>query len=168
MTEDNFANSSSTFKTYDIPKKIELYRDTWKPSETKMKYHEQRLKQSGIAFWLSFCGSIAGFAVIVVSLVVGYMTKNLGWIGIVGGAVTECVSVLFYFLSIESNKKISEFFQELTKESNVNHSLSLANDVKDEKVKDDLLVKLSLHLSGLSDDAVSDLTSECLYNYKNQ
>ena len=127
-------------------------------------YHDQRLGQSKWAFWLSFFGSIAGFIVIVASLLIGLYTKNTGWIGVVGGAVTECVSVLFYALSNQANKKISEFYQELTKENNINHSIDLVQKVNDKNIKDDILSKLSLHLAGISDDKICELTTNNLTN----
>ncbi|MCC2228118.1 hypothetical protein [Blautia fusiformis] len=58
------------------------------PNETeqmKKEYHKQRLWQSKMAFGLSFGGSIAGFIVIIISVVYGMYTNNNQWPGIVSG-----------------------------------------------------------------------------------
>lgn len=44
---------------------ITIADDTWLPDKAKNNYHTQRLKQSKWAFWLSFWGAIAGFAVLI-------------------------------------------------------------------------------------------------------
>lgn len=56
----------------------QLFKDTWINPGVKRMYHDQRLGQSKWAFWLSFFGSIAGFIVIVASLLIGLYTKKHG------------------------------------------------------------------------------------------
>ena len=46
---------------------ITIADDTWLPDKAKNNYHTQRLKQSKWAFWLSFWGAIAGFAVLIIT-----------------------------------------------------------------------------------------------------
>lgn len=76
------------------------------------------------------------------------------WPGIVSGVVIEAVSALFYGLSNRANEKITEFFSELTKDSNVKAAMKLCEQVKNDDVRDCLLVKLSLHLSGISEEKI--------------
>lgn len=116
------------------------------PNETeqmKKEYHKQRLWQSKMAFWLSFSGSIGGFAVIVGSVIYGMATNNNQWPGIVSGVVVEAVSALFYTLSNKANEKISEFFKELTEDSKIKNALELAREMEEgNTVKNQLYVKL--------------------------
>lgn len=134
------------------------------PNETeqmKKEYHKQRLWQSKMAFWLSFGGSIAGFLVIIVSVGYGMHTNNNQWPGIVSGIVVEAVSALFYTLSNKANEKISEFFKELTEDSKIKNALELAREIEGaDTVKNQLYVKLSLHLSGLDEEKICKSTFE--------
>lgn len=134
------------------------------PNETeqmKKEYHKQRLWQSKMAFWLSFGGSIAGFLVIIVSVIYGMYTNNNQWPGVVSGMVVEAVSALFYTLSNRANEKISEFFKELTVDSKIKNALELAREIEGEdNVKNQLFVKLSLHLSGIDEEKICRSTLE--------
>ena len=72
---------------------------------------------------------------------------------------------MFYGLSNKANEKITEFFVELTKDSNIKSAISLCDKVKDNDVRDSLLVKLSLHLSGISEEKkCKDFTEVCNKN----
>ena len=134
------------------------------PNETeqmKKEYHKQRLWQSKMAFGLSFGGSIAGFIVIIISVVYGMYTNNNQWPGIVSGIVVEAVSALFYTLSNKANEKISEFFKGLTEDSKIKNALELAREIEGaDTVKNQLYVKLSLHLSGLDEEKICKSTFE--------
>lgn len=105
------------------------------PNETeqmKKEYHKQRLWQSKMAFGLSFGGSIAGFIVIIISVVYGMYTNNNQWPGIVSGIVVEAVSALFYTLSNKANEKISEFFKGLTEDSKIKNALEWHEKLKEQ------------------------------------
>lgn len=134
--------------------------EPWIPDEAKKKYHEQRLNQSKWAFRLSFWGSIAGFIVLSLSIWWSISTGKVEWAGIVPGTVIEAVSVLFFTLSNKANDKITEFFKELTKDSNVKKSIELIESVKNNDVKDMLIVKLSLYLSGIDEERICKNTNE--------
>lgn len=143
-------------------------KDTWKNKsleKIKQDYHEQRLAQSKWAFWLSFWGSIFGFVVIVFSIGYGIIIGESEWPGIVSGIVIEAVSALFYGMTNRANEKISEFFRELTKESNVLEALKLAGKIEDSDIADELRVKLSLHLSGIDEDKICKNTKDVCENH---
>ena len=126
--------------------------------KTKQDYHEQRLNQSKWAFWLSFLGSIAGFIIIVGSL----LLNGNQWPGIVSGGIIEAVSVLFYQLSNNANQKVTEFFDKLTIDSNTTQAIDLIEKIEDSKTKDELIVKMSLHLIGIDEDKIcSRVRSVC-------
>lgn len=125
--------------------------EPWSPNNLKKAYHQQRLDQSKWAFWLSFCGSIVGFVVIIAAVIFGLVTDSSEWPGIVSGIIIEAVSALFYELSNRANEKITEFFAELTKEANVNTAVKMCDQVKDDAVRDKLITDLSLKLSDIED-----------------
>ncbi len=116
--------------------------------DIKKSYHNQRLTQSQWAFWLSFWGNIVGFLVIMISLIF----NNNEWPGIVAGGILEVVSILFYQLSNKANEKITEFFDKLTSDSNSTKAISLIEKIDDSSIKDELIVKISLHLVGINED----------------
>lgn len=128
----------------------------FKPANGKLKaeYHEQRLTQSKRAFDLSVRGSIIGFIVIICSVIYGIYANESQWPGIASGVIVEAVSVLFYTISNAMNEKISEFFKELTKDSNVETAVRLSNDIADPMIKDNLKTKLALFLSGIDEEKI--------------
>nr|DAJ57982.1 MAG TPA: hypothetical protein [Caudoviricetes sp.] len=125
-----------------------------KGDTTKKTYHDQRLSQSKWAFRLSFFGGIVGFLVIIFGVWESGASKQIEIASILAGIITEAVSALFYGLSNSANEKISEFFQKLTEDENVQRSIELAEKIQDDKIRDELIVKLSLHLSGIPDDKI--------------
>ena len=116
---------------------------------------------SKVVKYIKMYGSIAGFIVIIISVVYGMYTNNNQWPGIVSGIVVEAVSVLFYTLSNKANEKISEFFKGLTEDSKIKNALELAREIEGaDTVKNQLYVKLSLHLSGLDEEKICKSTFE--------
>lgn len=164
QSEDIAYNTSSTGE-FRVSEKGSLPNETEK---MKVEYHKQRLWQSKMAFVLSFAGSIFGFVVIVGSVIWGMWVGNSQWPGIVSGIVVEAVSALFYTLSNKANEKISKFFKELTIDSNIKSALGMADKIEnDSATKNQLYVKLSLHLSGISEERICKNTFE-LCNKSNE
>ena len=128
--------------------------------ELKLDYHKQRLNQSKWAFYFSIGASFFGFIVIIISIGYGILMKNMQWPGVVSGVVIEAVSALFCGISNSANKKISEFFEQLTKDSNYDKAIDLAERIKIDEIKDQLCVKLSLHMAGLDEDKICKRTIE--------
>ncbi len=122
----------------------------WTKEQIKNTYHEQRLNQSKWAFWLSFFGGIVGFIIIIYTLI---MNDN-EWPGIVAGGIIDAVSVLFYQLSNRANEKVSEFFDKLTVDSNTTQAITLVEKINNPDTKDELIVKMTLHLIGINDEKI--------------
>lgn len=133
---------------------------SWIPDNAKVDYHNQRLLQSKWAFWLSFGGAIAGFLVIIICAFFCLSNNDTSWIGIISGGIIEAVSALFFTLSNKANEKISEFFDKLTLDSNTTHAMHMTKEISDNRIRDQLLVKLSLHLAGINEDKICKNTSE--------
>lgn len=145
-----------------------LDNTSWMPDNAKGDYHKQRLAQSKWAFRLSFGGSIAGFLVIIITAFICLLKSEISWIGIISGGIIEAISALFFTLSNKTNEKISEFFDKLTLDSNTTHAMHMTKEISDNKIRDQLLVKLSLHLAGINEDKICKNTSEiCNLNSHN-
>ena len=159
-------DSSSLLNVKEIRSEFKI-KDDWIPDKAKKGYHEQRLSQSKWAFRLSFWGSISGFVIIAMGIRHSTGINNVEWPGIISGIVIEAVSALFYGLSNQANQKITEFFTELTKDSNIKSAIELCEGIKNDDVRDSLIVKLSLHLSGISEDKIcKDFKDVCDANKK--
>lgn len=159
-------DSSSLLNDKEIRSEFKI-KDDWIPDKAKKGYHEQRLSQSKWAFRLSFWGSISGFVIIAMGIRHSTGINNVEWPGIISGIVIEAVSALFYGLSNQANQKITEFFTELTKDSNIKSAIELCEGIKNDDVRDSLIVKLSLHLSGISEDKIcKDFKDVCDANKK--
>lgn len=143
-----------------VDAEFSVNNNAWIPDNAKKSYHDQRLSQSKWAFRVSLWGSILGFIIIAVCLVVGVWRENIAWVGTASGIVVESVSALFYYLSNKTNEKITEFFKELTADANTKESLKLLDKISDDVIKDNLTVKLSLHLAGIDEDKICRKTIE--------
>jgi hypothetical protein len=160
-TENNSYKPETKKRKFTADKKGSITKNK------KDSYHDQRLSQSKWAFRLCFFGNIAGFAVIIWSIWHGVQSGDTQWPGIVSGIVIEATAALFYNISNKANEKISEFFIELTKDGNIEEAINLINRVKDDDVRDQLCVKLSLHLSGISEEKIcKDFKDVCDANKK--
>lgn len=134
--------------------------EEWTLSDTKKTYHQQRLEQSKWAFYLSVWGSAGGFIVILISVISGMIYNDPQWAGIVSGTIIEAVAALFYNLSNKANEKISEFFDGLTADANVERAIHLSNEINDQHIRDELKVKLALYLSGIDEEKICKNTNE--------
>lgn len=144
-----------------IPGKFKIKNEkVWIPDVAKKNYHDQRLSQSKWAFRLSLWGSVVGIVVIVFGIWKSVSLGKMELVPIISGSVLETISGLFYYISNMANEKITEFFQELTKDSNVKEAIGLSEKVTDDNIRDELLVKLSLHLSGIDDEKICKNTKE--------
>lgn len=150
--------SKSTFSVATNEKKLNL--------DAKKSYHQQGLDQSKWGFWLSVGGAIAGFIVIVISLIWLDEKSNLG---VISGIVIETVSVLFYSISNNASKRMVEFFDKLRLDSNTVSALEVAKSIDDSNIKDELKVKLSLFLIGIKEENICNKTrSVCKKNEPNE
>ena len=166
MSQKNSVNSNITTDTnhigFIIPQtgkfKINVANDTWIPDNAKNNYHTQRLKQSKWAFWLSFWGAIVGFIILIITTFICIFTDNHSAIGYISSIIIEGISALFFALSNKANEKISEFFDKLTLDSNTSHAMQMAKEISNNDARDQLLIKLSLHLAGIKEDKICQQT----------
>ena len=82
--------------------------------------------------------------------------------------IIEATSALFFTLSNKANEKISEFFDKLTLDSNTTHAMHMTKEISNSDVRDQLLVKLSLHLAGINEDKICKQTIEICTNSQNE
>lgn len=82
--------------------------------------------------------------------------------------IIEATSALFFTLSNKANEKISEFFDKLTLDSNTTHATRMTKEISNSDVRDQLLVKLSLHLAGINEDKICKQTIEICTNSQNE
>lgn len=146
---------------------ITIADDTWIPDKAKNNYHTQRLKQSNWAFWLSFWGAIAGFVVLIITTFIYICSDKPSAIGYISSIIIEAISVLFFTLSNKTNEKISEFFDKLTLDSNTTHAMHMTKEISNSDIRDQLLVKLSLHLAGINEDKICKQTIEICNSSQN-
>jgi hypothetical protein len=111
------------------------------------QYHLQSLSQSRISFWFSLVFASIGFAIIATSAF-AYDKKN--YAGIVAGTIIDAVSALFFYQSNKARQLMSEFFDKLRADRNLQESLKLSATVDDPKMRNALQVTLSLYFSGFN------------------
>lgn len=121
---------------------------------TKQEYHTQRLQQSRWAFYFSIASCIVGFGVIIFGVGWSVFTKNVEWIIFISGTIVDAIAALFLYLNNKANDKISEFFRELMFDSSKKDAQNLVQKIENREIRDELIVKLALHLSGVDDKKI--------------
>ena len=76
--------------------------------------------------------------------------------------------VIYEINEYKANEKISEFFDKLTLDSNTTHAMHMTKEISNSDVRDQLLVKLSLHLAGINEDKICKQTIEICTNSQNE
>lgn len=128
-------------------KKLNLY--------AKQSYHIQGLSQAKYGFWLSIIGAIAGFIIIVIFLFKLKDGNSINAaIGIVSGTIIEVISVLFFAIANKANERVNNSFEKLRVDSNTVNAIELCKDIEDIMIKDELKVKLALHLAGINEEYI--------------
>ena len=85
--------TSSPVTSHDVSTR-DLLLDSTKFDE----YHNQTLNQARTSFWFSILFASVGFVVILTSIVI---SSGAGTLGVISGVITEAVSALFFYQSIE-------------------------------------------------------------------
>lgn len=155
---------NSNQSTQKITPKFSIEDRIWIPDKAKQSYHDQRLAQSKWTFRLSLWGCFVGFAVIIWGMSKSMGSGNIEWIPIISGTILDAVAALFFYLNNKANDKISEFFKELTVDSNKKDAQSLIQKIENSDIRDEVIVKLALHLSGIDDERICKYTKEICKN----
>lgn len=158
-------SSNTTGGILDTPKiegtfNVSDDNQVWIPDSAKLEYHTQRLSHSKWAFRLSFFGSILGFIIIVFCIGVSMYVGHVEWSGVISGIIVESVAVMFFHLSNKADDKITDFFKEVTVDAKIEKAISLSKNVKNDSIRDELFVKLSLFLCGINEDRICKNTKE--------
>ena len=120
----------------------------------KQSYHIQGLKQAEWGFWLSIAGAVVGFLIIAVALFIHFFIKDISesssFITLIAGSVIESVSLLFFYISNKASERVNDSFDKLRIDANIVNAIELAKGIDNTDLKDEVKVKLSLHLAGLN------------------
>lgn len=119
--------------------------------QAKHNYHTQGLQQSKIGFWLSIVGATMGIIIIAFSF---FIPKYQSQLGMIIGILIEVMSTVILVISNNANKRMVEFFDKLRLDSNTVNSIELMKTIKNEDIRDELAVKLSLHLIGINEENI--------------
>lgn len=74
--------------------------------------------------------------------------------GVARRIIIELISSIFFSISNSANKRMVEFFDKLRLDSNTVNSIDLLKSIKDDNTRDELAVKLSLHLIGIDENNI--------------
>lgn len=124
--------------------------------QAKERYHDQGLKQAKIGFWFGIIGASIGLIVIIGALC--FLEDKL-W-GSVSGIIIEGVSLLIFRISDNAIARMGEFFDILGEDNDKIRAIDLTNSIKHDETKDEVSVKLALHLAGINEDKICKNTKE--------
>lgn len=124
--------------------------------QAKERYHNQGLKQAKIGFWFGIIGASIGLIVIIGALC---FSEDKLW-GSISGTVIEGVSLLIFRISDNAIARMGQFFDILSKDNDKMRAIDLTNSIKNENIKDELSVKLALHLVGINEEKICKNTKE--------
>ena len=116
--------------------------------QIKESYYSQGLKQAKIGFYFGLIGSTIGLLVIIGFLV---FAGDKLW-GTCLGVITEAVSLLIFKISDNALDRMGDFFDKLSKDSNIIKSIELSKSIKRDDTRDELRSKLALFLVGMNED----------------
>lgn len=118
------------------------------------EYHAQGLAQSKMSFRLSLIFAGLGFLVIAVAIGLAVASDDASTIAsivpLIGGAVVEAVSGLFFVQSNRARQLMVTFFDRLRADRNLREALELAAAIEDGRVRSRLQAQMALSMAGAS------------------
>jgi hypothetical protein len=124
-------------------------------------YYKQTLFQSQTSFWFSLIFASIGFLLIILASIL-HVTNSLDKtvITIVSGVVIEAISALFFVQSNNAKKAVTNFFEKLRKDKQIQDAIKISESIEDKTIKDKLKVKLSLSLIGQAniEESIKEIT----------
>jgi Cyanobacterial TRADD-N associated 2-Transmembrane domain len=129
-------------------------------------YHAQGLAQSKVSFWFSMFFASLGFALIAVAVATaalgdgGFEDANTA--ALLGGAVVEGVSALFFVQSNRSRVLMTNFFDKLRADRATREAVVLAESIEDDVMRSRLQATLALQLAGgeVSDEIARSILAD--------
>lgn len=117
------------------------------------EYGSVGLSQAKVAFGASLVAAGIGFCVIVAGAISAFFTSlSRASIPLIAGAVINGVAALFFSQSNQTRSLMRTLLTEEQSSKRFDESLTLARDIKDERVQSRLQALLSLNFAGVSED----------------
>lgn len=121
------------------------------------EYYQQGLQQSSISFNFSIWAAVAGFSIIILSVVKPIFSdlsaqSNIQTVIQIGaGTVINAVSSIFFVLSNRNKKAMIEFSEKLRIDRKLNEALDLLESIEDDySIKTKIKALVIIEFSGLS------------------
>jgi hypothetical protein len=119
------------------------------------EYSAQGLAQSQTSFQASIVFASLGFLVIVTGVIVAIVRKDGARadaiVPIIGGAIVDAVSALFFTINTRAQKVMVEFFDKLRADRRLEEALLLVKGVSDQAMASRLQVLLALQFAEVKD-----------------
>lgn len=113
-------------------------------------YYSLVKKQTDKSFFISLGAGIVGFGLIIAGMILGFAngadTRNLDYIAIASGVITEVIASVFFYLYNKTVIQLKEYHDSLLIVQNILLAFKLMEDIEKEEIKTEML---SLVLSGL-------------------
>jgi hypothetical protein len=116
-------------------------------------YATQGLTQGRVSFWASIWAATFGFIIIllgVVAALVGGETDQ-ALVPIIGGAVIDAVSLLFFAQDRRHQTAMFDFFERLREDRKLDEALALLRTIADESVQSRVQAAMALHFAAVPD-----------------
>lgn len=107
-------------------------------------YHKTGLLHSNVSFWFSIALAVAGFLVILYSV----LTRSEQIATYASGAVVEAVAGLIFKLSTEARQTMMTFFDRARDDSRLAEALAMADRLHDPQMKAAVQAVMALELMG--------------------
>jgi hypothetical protein len=116
------------------------------------EYHARSLAQSQLSFQFALGAAVAGFLVILLAIATvafgGFEKAGIAGIQLVAATIVEAVAGLFFALSNRSRALLTEFFDKLREDRQLDESLRLARDLPlSSPVRDGLHAALAMQFA---------------------
>jgi hypothetical protein len=120
------------------------------------EYHKQSLFQSRVGFYLSLGGGVIGLAVILIAVIIAvFSTKDATGLAVssglttISGVIIEAISALLYSQTNQTRKLMTDSFDKLLNNMNVDQALETAREINDVPLKNKVYSLIAQQLAGV-------------------
>jgi TRADD-N domain-containing protein len=155
VAEESKARARDTAELVRLRRLIKQQRHDAEVDERRYRllraYATQGLTQSKISFNTSLSAAALGFVVILVGVVLSLLGGRIeqAIVPVIGGAVIDAVSLLFFVQDRRHQKTMFDFFERLREDRKLDEALTLLRNTPDEQIRSRVQAAMVLHFAGV-------------------
>ncbi|MCL2163287.1 MAG: hypothetical protein FWH55_02605 [Oscillospiraceae bacterium] len=164
--ENAITSSPDIVETLPEPMKREaIIQNDMDSDESLIKrYHEQALFQAHVQFWAGLSSAAIGFTFIIFMISSLKTTTDPKWyeyvVNSLPGAIIALVSALFFNQVQSTRTRATDLFEKLNYQKQILRSVTIAESIKNDNLRDQTMHKISLRIIGLNTNNMLEKSSK--------